>query len=150
VQLERRTNKLIDEAGVLEKFGVLPASIPDYLALVGDSSDGYPGLPGWGARSAATLLRRYGFLDAIPAEASQWEVQVRGADKLALVLREQIDLARLFRDLATLQTYAAVFDDVSELEWRGPRPEFAELAERLEAPQLLERAKGLARRLAQA
>ena len=150
VQLERRTNKLIDEAGVLEKFGVLPASIPDYLALVGDSSDGFPGLPGWGARSAATLLQRYGSLDAIPAEASQWEVQVRGAEKLAFVLREQIDLARLFRDLATLQTYAPVFDDVSELEWRGPRPEFAALTERLEAPQLLERANALARRLAQA
>ena len=147
VQLERRTNKLIDEAGVLEKFGVLPASIPDYLALVGDSSDGFPGLPGWGARSAAALLQRYGSLEAIPPDAAQWDVPVRGADKLALVLREQMDLARLFRDLATLQTYAPVFDDISELEWRGPLPEFTTLTERLEAPQLLERAHGLVRRI---
>jgi 5'-3' exonuclease len=148
VQLERRTNKLIDEAGVLEKFGVLPASIPGYLALVGDSADGFPGLPGWGARSAAAVLQRYGSLDAIPADASQWEVPVRGADKLALVLREQMHLARLFRDLATLQTYAPVFDDISELQWQRPTPEFAAFCERIEGPQLLERANALARRRA--
>ncbi len=147
VQLERRTNKVLDEAAVLEKFGVLPRSIPDYLALVGDSADGFPGLPGWGSRSAAALLRRYELLEAIPLDVAQWDVAgVRGADRLCATLREQRDLALLFKDLATLRTDAPVFDDVEELHWRGQTDAFEAFCHRVEMPQLAQRAAIVARR----
>jgi len=140
VQLERRTGRVIDEAGVMEKFGVPPASIPDYLALVGDSADGFPGLPGWGAKSASAVLARYGHLERIPPSADGWEVAVRGAARLAATLVERIDDAFLFRDLATLRDDLPLFADVEETRWRGPTPAFAALCAELDARRLGERA----------
>jgi len=144
VQLDRRTGAVRDAAGVMARFGVEPGSIPDYLALVGDSADGFPGLPGWGARSAAAVLARYHHLEAIPARAEDWEVPVRAAAKLAATLREQFELALLFRRLATLDRAVPTLDDVEELRWRGPRPELAVVARSLDAPALVERAAALA------
>lgn len=148
VMLNRRTNVVMDEEGVREKFGVPPRSIPDYLALVGDSSDGYPGLPGWGARSAALVLARFGHLEAIPPDFRDWGVPVRGADKLAATLVERMELALLFRDLATLRTHEPLLSGIDELRWRGVRPEFRAMGERLEAPDLLERAEKLSAKVA--
>ena len=140
VQLDRRTGKLLDEAGVLAKFGVPPVSIPDWLALVGDSADGFPGLPGFGPATAATLLRRYAHLDKIPRDGA-WDVPaLRGADRLRATLAEQYERALLFRDLATLRRDAPVFDTIGELEWRAPRPEFEAFCQRIESARLLERA----------
>jgi 5'-3' exonuclease len=136
VQLDRRRGIRSGEAGVRAKFGVEPASIPDWLALVGDSADGYPGLPGWGAKSASAVLARYGHLESIPAAARDWEVDVRGRDRLAQSLRDNRELAYLFRELATLRVDAPVSASVDELEWRGPRADFAAAAERLEARDL--------------
>ena len=119
VQLNRRTRTFFDEAGVVAKFGVPPASIPDYLALVGDAADGFPGLPGWGAKSAAAVLARFGHLDAIPADARAWNVNVAGAARLAQTLARDRDLALLFRTLATLRTDIPLFDDVETLRWSG-------------------------------
>ena len=115
VQLHRRTRVLVDEAGVIAKFGVPPASIPDYLALVGDAADGYPGLPGWGAKSSAALLARFGHIDAIPSDWHDWHVNVAGPARLAKTLADQRDLALLFRTLATLRTDIPLFDDIDEL-----------------------------------
>lgn len=121
-----------DEAGVVAKWGVRPASIPDYLALVGDSSDGYPGLPGWGARSAAAVLGRFGHLEAIPDDATDWAADVRGAARLAATLREHRAEAYLYRRLATLNRDAAVDGTLGDLEWRGvPRAAFADLCAEL-------------------
>jgi 5'-3' exonuclease len=136
VQLDRRRGIRTDVAGVRAKFGVGPESIPDWLALVGDSADGYPGVPGWGAKSAAAVLARYLHLEAIPPAARDWDVDVRGKDRLAASLREHRELAILFRTLATLRPDAPISASVDELEWLGPRPEFAALAERLEARDL--------------
>jgi len=144
VQLDRRTRELRDESGVEQKFGVAPASIPDWLALVGDSADGYPGLPGWGARSAATVLGRYRHLEHIPKLATEWNVSVRGALRLATTLAEQRERALLFRELATLRTDAPLGVDVDGLRWTGPRAEFAAWSARLGAPALHERAVALA------
>jgi 5'-3' exonuclease len=146
VQLDRRTRELRNESGVRAKFGVLPASIPDWLALVGDSADGYPGLPGWGARSAAAVLARYEHLERIPKLAAEWAVPVRGALRLATTLAEQRERAELFRLLATLRTDAPIGVDVDALRWRGPRADLADWAARLAAPSLHERAEALARR----
>jgi len=122
-----------DEPGVITKFGVTPASIPDYLALVGDSSDGYPGLPGWGSKSAAAVLRRWVHLDAIPDSAIAWDVPVRGAATLAATLRDHRAEAALYRRLATLNTDADIGDaSLETLEWRGvPRDEFTALCAEL-------------------
>ncbi len=128
VQLNRRTRTFFDEAGVVKKFGVPPASIPDYLALVGDAADGFPGLPGWGAKSAAAVLARYGRLEAIPADARAWKVNVAGAGRLAQTLQRDRDLALLFRTLATLRTDIALFEDAETLRWNGrieSLPDFA-------------------------
>jgi 5'-3' exonuclease len=133
VQLNRRTNVIRDEAGVLAKFGVLPGSIPDYLALVGDAADGYPGLPGWGAKSSSAVLARYGHLESIPADWRTWGVNAANPCALALTLARDRELAFLFRDLATLRTDIRVFDSVDDLRWTGPTPAFAPLAERLDA-----------------
>jgi 5'-3' exonuclease len=143
VQLDRRQGKWLDEAAVREKFGVEPESIPDWLALVGDSADGFPGLPGWGAKSAATVLARYRHLDDIPTDAAAWDVSVRGAPKLAATLASQGDDAALFLDLATLRRDAAV-GTVDDWRWHAPTPEFAAWAERLGSPALLRRAEELA------
>jgi 5'-3' exonuclease len=145
-RVDSRLGTIRDEGGVVERFGVPPVSIPDYLALVGDSSDGYPGLPGWGAKSAAALLARYGHLEAIPEQASAWGVPLRGAEKLAATLREMRELAFLFRDLATLRTQEPALTSIEELRWLGPAEAFADFAARMEQPALLQRAQALARR----
>jgi len=124
VQLIRRTNVIIDEPGVITKFGVPPSSIPDYLALVGDSADGYPGLPGWGAKSSATVLARFGHIESIPASCSDWHVNVGNAATLADTLVQQRKQALLFRTLATLNTDIPLFKNVDELRWAGPTPAF--------------------------
>jgi 5'-3' exonuclease len=144
VQLDRRTRELRDESGVQQKFGVPPVSIPDWLALVGDSADGYPGLPGWGARSAATVLARYQHLERIPKLAMEWDVSVRGALRLATTLAEQRERALLFRELATLRADAPIGIDVNALRWTGPRAELAVWSERLGPPSLYDRASVLA------
>jgi 5'-3' exonuclease len=144
VQLDRRTREVRNESGVQQKFGVPPASIPDWLALVGDSADGYPGLPGWGAKSAASVLARYGHLLQIPTLAAEWDVAVRGALRLATTLAEQREQALLFRTLATLRTDAPIGVDVNALRWTGPRAEFAAWSSRLGAPALHQRAVALA------
>jgi 5'-3' exonuclease len=132
VQLNRRTRELRDEAGIIAKFGVPPASIPDYLALVGDAADGYPGLRGWGAKSAAAILARFGRLEAIPGDWHDWHANVSNPSALARVLAEERDHALLFRTLATLRTDITLFDDVDQLKWNGPTPAFALLAAELE------------------
>jgi 5'-3' exonuclease len=144
VQLDRRTREVRNEPAVHQKFGVVPASIPDWLALVGDSADGFPGLAGWGAVSAATVLARYRHLEHIPKLAMEWEVPVRGAMRLATTLAEQRDRALLFRELATLRADAPIGVDVDALRWTGPRAEFAAWSARLGAPALRERAVTLA------
>ena len=144
VQLDRRKNVVIDEAGVASKFGVGPGSIPDYLALVGDSADGFPGLAGWGAKSAAALLARWGHVEDIPPDPADWDVTVRGATKLASSLLEGRDLAALFKELATLRVDRSLLAWVEDLRWRGPTSEFARVCEDLDAPGLLRRAEAVA------
>lgn len=144
VQFDRRKGQLFDHDGVIEKFGVPPESIPDYLALMGDSADGFPGLPGWGAKSASTVLGRYLHIEDIPADPADWDVQVRGAAKLAATLQEQMDLALLFRRIATVVTDAPTFEVVADLRWTGPRDDFADAVARIDAPRLIERAEKLA------
>jgi 5'-3' exonuclease len=144
-QLDRRQRRLLDEAGVREKFGVGPSSIPDWLALVGDSADGFPGLPGWGAKSAAAVLARYEHLEKIPERAHQWDVSVRGAMKLATTLTEHGQEARLFLTLATLRTDAPV-GTVDDWRWAGPTEKLAAWAGRLGAPALVSRAERVAER----
>lgn len=144
VQFDRRKGQLIDRAGVIEKFGVPPESIPDYLALVGDTADGFPGLPGWGAKSTATVLARYGRLEDIPAAPGQWDVPVRGAAKLAKTLQDHFEEALLFRRIATIEYDAPTVGSVDELEWRGPGADFAEVAASIDAPGLAERAAQIA------
>jgi 5'-3' exonuclease len=132
VQLNRRTRVTFDEAGVVTKFGVAPESIPDYLALVGDSADGYPGLRGWGAKSSAAVLAKFVHLEAIPKDHREWRVNATGAAALAATLAREWDQALLFRTLATLRTDIPLFADVDELLWTGPTPEFNALAAGLE------------------
>ncbi len=141
VQLDRRKRELRDERGVVARFGVAPESIPDYLALVGDSADGFPGVPGWGEKASGSVLGRYVHLERIPANSKQWEVAVRGAARLSAALAEHRDLAMLFRTLATLRTDVPVFATVEDLRWRGPRPEFEAVAQRLGVPGLWDRAR---------
>ena len=138
---DRRAGRFFDAAAVEEKFGVPPSSIPDYLALVGDSADGYPGLPGWGARSAASVLRRYPHLEDIPDSVAAWDLSLRGAAGLARMLKERRPEAMLYRELATLRIDAPIpQSDPDELAWHGvDRPTFDALAVRLRAPRLLER-----------
>jgi 5'-3' exonuclease len=133
VQLNRRTRVTRDEAGVVQKFGVSPVSIPDYLALVGDAADGYPGLPGWGAKSTAAVLARFTHLESIPADWREWRVNAAQASALAHTLSRERERALLFRTLATLRTDIALFDDVDQLRWTGPTPAFADLAARFDA-----------------
>ena len=144
VQLDRRKDVLIDEGGVTAKFGVSPSSIPDYLALVGDTADGFPGLAGWGAKSAATVLARWNHIEDIPADAADWDVSVRAAAKLATTLREGRDDARLFKELATLRIDRSLLGQVDDLCWRGPTDDFAEVCADLDAPGIARRAEALA------
>ena len=146
VQYDRRAREVRDAKGVVERFGVPPESIADYLGLVGDTADGYPGLPGWGAKSASAVLARFGHLERIPESAADWGLGVRGGAKLAATLTEYRELALLFRELATLRTDAPVFASVDELRWTGPHPEFFELCAALDAGALFKRAQALAER----
>jgi len=132
VRLNRRTQVILDEMGVVAKFGVTPASIPDYLALVGDSADGYPGLPGWGAKSSAAVLAKFLHLEAIPKDCREWRVNAANAGALAATLCSEWERAVLFRTLATLRTDIPLFDDVEQLRWTGPTPAFDAFAARLD------------------
>lgn len=146
VQFDRRKRLLVDEAGVVAKFGVGPASIPDYLALVGDSADGFPGLPGWGAKSAAAVLAKWKHIEDVPADVLEWGVDVRGAPKLALSLRSGADEVRLFKRLATLRIDRTLLGSVDELRWRGPTSRFEAVCQVLDAESLVERASAIASR----
>ncbi|MHB8245345.1 MAG: 5'-3' exonuclease [Acidimicrobiales bacterium] len=151
VQVDRRNKTLLTEAGVIEKFGVAPRSIPDWLALVGDSADGFPGLRGWGKQSAAAVLSCYHHLEEIPISSSEWDpalvASVRSAPALAARLDEDRDLAHLFRELATLRVDPTLVKSVDTLEWRGPLSGFDQVARLLSSPRLAARAGELAGRL---
>ncbi len=139
VGFDRRKKQALDEAGVRAKFGVSPASIPDLLALVGDEQDGIPGVTRWGGKSAATVLAHYGHLEAIPVHARDWQVAVRGADALAVSLAEHRDDAFLYRRLATLRTDVPLAESLDDLQWRGLRPDLAELCREIGFERFLER-----------
>jgi 5'-3' exonuclease len=151
VQFDRKAGSSCDEKGVWEKFGVAPSSIPDWLALVGDSADGFPGLAGWGKRSASAVLAHYATIDEIPSKVADWDAsvrtQVRNAAGLAARLVAERELALLFRRLATLQVERDLLRDVEDLAWRGPTPAFAEMGELLRDPRLAERALAAAAKL---
>ena len=147
VQLDRRRDVVRDEAGVIEKFGVKPESIPDYLAVVGDSADGFPGIAGWGAKAAAAALSRYVHLESIPKDWRQWDPAIARARALSESLTNSWDDALLFRQLATLRTDVPVFDSIEEMRWRGPSPGFQAMCERLKAPDIAERAKRIAAKI---
>jgi 5'-3' exonuclease len=139
VQLDRRKNSVRDEAGVVEKFGVAPSSIPDYLALVGDSADGFPGIARWGAGAAASVLSRYPHLEEIPLDPSQWDPAIRNARNLSAVLRQSWSDAILFRTLATLRRDAPIPESLADLRWKGPRSSFQAICDRMRAPDLFRR-----------
>ncbi|HXD74565.1 MAG TPA: 5'-3' exonuclease H3TH domain-containing protein [Vicinamibacterales bacterium] len=138
VQMDRRARTIRAEADVVKKFGVPPASIPDYLALVGDTADGYPGLAGWGARSTAAVLAKYGHIESIPSDWRTWNVNATRPAALAATLEREREQALLFRDLATLRTGIPLFDGVDTLRWKGPTPAFAPLAMKLDAAVTVE------------
>lgn len=144
LQLDRRKDVRYDENGVVEKFGVRPESIPDYLALVGDSADGFPGLPGWGAKSASTALFRYGKFENIPPDADDWDIKVRGAKKLAATLQDNLDLAFLFREIATVRYDSLDSVTPSQLYWDEPKQGFEELMHGLESDRHATRLLSLA------
>jgi 5'-3' exonuclease len=139
VQLNRRTRVTLDEHGIVQKFGVPPQSIPDYLALVGDSADGYPGLKGWGAKSSAAVLSKFHHLESVSADWREWKVNVANASALADTLTREKDLALLFRTLATLRTDISLFDDVEQLRWNGPTAAFEQIGARLDSAQTAQR-----------
>jgi 5'-3' exonuclease len=141
VQMDRRKNTVRDEAGVIEKFGVRPESIPDYLGVVGDSADGYPGIAGWGAKAAASVLSQYIHLENIPKEFQRWSPSIRRASTLAQSLFSAWDDALLFRHLATLRLDGPVFKSIDELQWQGPRLEFQHFCQHMKSPTLYERAR---------
>jgi len=139
VQLDRRARNVRNEAGVMKKFGVPPGSIPDYLALVGDDADGYPGLEGWGEKSTAVVLGVYKHLEAVPSKAENWKVQPRSAARLAMVLQDNFKLALLFRNLATLRAKEPDISSPDEVSWNGSGPAFPSICERIDDPQLIDR-----------
>jgi len=139
VQLDRRARSVRNEEGVIEKFGVPPSSIPDYLALVGDDADGYPGLEGWGEKSTAAVLGIYRHLEAIPPKAENWKARPRSAARLAEVLKTNFELALLFRNLATLRTKEPHISSPEEIRWNGPRTPFPAICKRLDDAQLVDR-----------
>ena len=141
VQLNRRTRVMRDETGVVQKFGVTPQSIPDYLSLVGDAADGYPGLTGWGAKSSAAVLAKFLHLESIPADSRDWHVNAFNAAALARTLVERRNEALLFRTLATLRTDIPLFEDVDQLRWNGPRADFPDLAARFDRAVTQDREK---------
>jgi len=139
VQVDRRRNIVRDEAAIKEKFGVKPESIPDYLAVTGDTADGYPGIAGWGEKAASSVLSKYGHLEGIPKDWHNWDPSIRRARPLAEVLFGAWDEALLYRKLATLRLDAPVFESVEELRWNGPRVNFQVTCERLRAAALYRR-----------
>jgi 5'-3' exonuclease len=145
VQFDRRREILRDEAGVVEKFGVKPQSIHDYLAVVGDSADGFPGVAGWGLKAATLTLSQYPHLEDIPKDWREWHPSIKKARPLSETLFSAWDDALLFRTLATLRLDVPVFDSVEDLFWKGPRPNFEETCNRIKAPELLRRAATLLR-----
>ncbi len=144
VQVDRRKGVRYDAAGIARKFGVPPTSIADYLALVGDSADGFPGLPGWGAKSAGVVLARYRRIEDIPASEDDWDVKVRGAAKLAATLREQRVDALLFRRIATVVRDCPGLGSVDDWHWTGPRADFEELCDDIDSPEAVKRVQRLA------
>ncbi len=144
VQFDRRLGEVRDASAVKVKYGVGPDSITDYLALTGDTADGYPGLAGWGAKSSSLVLARYGHIESIPVSGDVWDVKVRGAAKLAVTLVKNRELALTFRDLATLRTDAPVFDTVDELKWSGPREDFIDYCTQMDAQAIYRRVERLA------
>ena len=137
---KRREREFFDAPDVISKFGVPPESIPDYLALVGDSADGYPGLAGWGAKSSATVLAKFGHIEAIPTDHELWGLPVRGAAKLAETLRTNLNEALLFKELATLRRDVPLAESLGDLEWRGvPRQKYLDLCDELGFTQLMDR-----------
>jgi 5'-3' exonuclease len=145
VQLDRRRNITRDEEGIVAKFGVRPASIPDYLALVGDASDGYPGLPGWGAKSSAAVLAKFAHLESIPEDWREWRVNAANAAGLCATLIRERERALLFRDLATLRTDILLFESVDELKWSGPTEAFAAIGTRLDQAARTDKPGGVRR-----
>jgi 5'-3' exonuclease len=143
VQLDRRTNQVRDAAAVEARFGVPPASIPDYLALVGDAADGYPGIQGWGAKSTAVVLKKFAHLEKIPRTPESWNLPLRNAARLSANLVENWERALLFRDLATLRTEKRLFRSVAALRWSGPTPGFESFSAHLGSPRLWDRARAL-------
>ncbi len=143
VQLDRRRDAIRNETGVIEKFGVAPKSIPDYLALVGDTADGYPGLKGWGAKATASVLSQYPRLEDIPKDPINWNSNIRGAGKLATTLFDNWDDAVLYRTLATLRLDVPVFDSIDDLKWNGPKPSFEAVCNRLKSEKLFLRAEAI-------
>ncbi|CAN5651622.1 hypothetical protein BH10CYA1_BH10CYA1_14980 [soil metagenome] len=146
VQLDRRREITRNEAGVIEKFGVRPASIPDYLGLVGDTADGFPGIPGWGAKAASSVLSIYDHFENIPKDADKWDRSIRNSKKLAKILFASWDDAILFRKLATLRLDISLFNSVEELRWTGPKPGFDKLCTQIRSMDLFKRATALAAR----
>lgn len=140
IQLDRRQDIVRDEAAVVEKFGVTPSSIPDYLAVVGDAADGFPGVKGWGSKAAAAVLSRYGHLEEIPKDWREWDSSISRARSLSDALSNQWSDALLFRDLATLRLDVPVFDTLEDLRWKGPRSSFDRFSDQMKAPDLLRRA----------
>ena len=145
VQFDRRQELIYDSDAVKEKFGVSTTSIPDFLALVGDSADGIPGLAGWGAKASSLLLAHYGKIEKIPLDPNKWEVPVRGAVKLAETLSQNFKKAQLYKDLTILRDNVPVISNVSELEWFAPKEHFTDLCNRLDASKLAERLKKLSK-----
>lgn len=139
VLVDRRRKITLDQAGVVEKFGVEPVAIPDFLALVGDTADGYPGIPGFGKKTAAAVLRAFGSIEAVPPEATKWPRDIRGTTTLAATLHEHREAALLFKKLATLRLDTPIHESLADLEWRGPRPELYDMATALGFPDLLDR-----------
>ena len=144
VQYDRRKKLEMNYEAIIEKFGVRPESIPDYLGLMGDTADGFPGLQGWGAKSSSSVLAVYNHIEHIPEDPEKWEVSVRGAKKLATTLNENRSLALLFRQIATLIYDAPTFGSIDELHWEGPGSDFVQIAEKLDSTRLIERAERLA------
>jgi 5'-3' exonuclease len=146
VQFDRRKREMRDEAGVVERFGVPPSSIPDYLALIGDSADGFPGLTGWGPKSASMVLSAFGHIENIPDHNADWNLPLRGAGALAKTLADNRKRALLFKDLATLRADEPLIEKVDELEWHGPAEHFEKAAELIDAQDVFRRAAALATR----
>ncbi len=145
IQFDRRKKETITYNSVIQKFGVSPESIPDYLGLVGDSADGFPGLKGWGAKSSSAILSHYKHIENIPENHNDWKPVVRGAEKLAQTLKESKELALLFREIATIDYNAPTFETIEDLAWRGPKPEFKTIAQQIDAQRLIDRADRISR-----